>query len=140
MPTVVEQDNLIGDVEHRQVVVDVEAEIEDAAVFEVDFAVGIAVEVDAAELEIDFVETAEAGDVAGLEVDFAIEVAVEVDAGDAVELEVGFSVGIAVEVDAGNNAELGFEYLGFGILKAVLPKFVRGFQDAELQHTWSDSQ
>ena len=63
-------------------------------------------------------------------------IAVEVEAGDAAGLEVDFAVVIAVVIDAGNDNEFVSEDLGIGsLMKVVLPKFVRGFQDAELRHT-----
>lgn len=72
MPTAVEQDDLVEGVEHR--LVDVGAEID--AGFEVDFAVEVAVEVDA-------------GDAAGPEVDFVVGLVV--DAGDDTEFGLGES-------------------------------------------------
>lgn len=131
--TVVEQNDfdLIENVGHvEQLVVDVRTEIEWVAELEVEFAVGIAVEVDAGDavgLEVDFVVgivEVDAGNAAGLEIDSAV------DAGDAAEFEVDFAVG--------DDAEFGFEDLG--IEKVVLPDFVRDFEDGQLQHTWSDSR
>lgn len=107
VPTAIEQDDSLEGVEHRLV--------------------------DVLRAEID----------AGFEVDFAVEIAVEVDAEDAAEPEVDFVVGLVVVVDAGDDAEFGLEEseLVVGtLMKNVLSKFVLGFEDAQLQHTWTDSQ
>ena len=111
VPTAIEQDDLLEDVEHR--LVDVRTETD-----------------------------------AGFEVDFAVEIAVAVDVEDAagpeVDSVVGFVVGFVVEVDAGGDAGFGLEeselVVGTLMMKIVLSKFVLGAEDAQLQHTWTDSQ
>ena len=129
VPTAIEQGDSLERVEHR--LVDVRAETD--AGFEVDFAVEIAVEVDA-------------GDAAGPEVDFVVGLVVEVDT--AAGPEIDFVVGLVVEVDAGDDAEFGLEESEFEesvlvvgtLMKIVLSKFVLGAEDAQPQHTWTDSQ
>ena len=79
---------------------------------------------------------------AGFEVDFAVEIAVEVDAGDAAGPEVDFVVGLVVGlvvVDAGDDTEFGLEESKL-VVGALLSKLVLGVEDAQLRHTWTDSQ
>ena len=82
---------------------------------------------------------------AGFEVEFAAEIVVVVDAGDidaedAAGPEVDFVVGLVVEVGAGDYAEFGLEEVVGTVKKIVPTKFVFGVEDAQLQHTWTDSQ
>ena len=77
---------------------------------------------------------------AGFEVDLAVEIAVEVDAGDGAVTGVDFVVELVAEVGAGDSVEFGLGKVVGTLMKIVPSKFVFGVEDAQLQHTWTDSQ
>jgi hypothetical protein len=70
---------------------------------------------------------------AEVDAEFEVDFAVEGDTGDAAGPEIDF---VVVGVGAGDDAEFGLEEV---VVKNVPSRFVFGVEDAQLQHTWTDS-